>query len=79
MNVIIWSMYLTVFWRNYFDMHPVDLEFFHFVCFLVGENFGCVSVNFEPYCAFCNFLKSVIILLRCFKEVAIMITSAKRK
>ena len=33
--------------KKYFDMHPVDLEFFQSVRFLIGENFLSASVLFS--------------------------------
>ena len=44
------------FGRKYFDMHPVDLDFFQLVCFLVGQNVRFVWVNFEPL-RFCTFFE----------------------
>ena len=32
-------------WKKYFDMHPVHLDVFQYVCFLVGENSIWMSFN----------------------------------
>ena len=42
------------FGKKYFDTHSVDLDFFHFFVFLVGQIFRFVWVSFEPL-RFCIF------------------------
>ena len=64
------------FGRTYFDMHPVDLDVFQFVCLLYSQNLRFVWVKFEPL-RFCTFLevRDHSFFLNCFKEVAITSTS----
>ena len=42
--------------RKYRDMHPVDLDFSQFGCFLVCQNFRFVLAKFEPL-RFCTFFE----------------------